>query len=159
MRIDRSNLLFYLSFILPLLALAGILLSVFYVDNQPRKLSSNKVQTLPEVLDWHIRFSSDQQSQRFSCILSLPDTPPQKLMDPLVITVQTTLLTEQILEEAAPRIQFSEVESANVEEISKYIAVVLKLSYDETSLNISEPLEFAARVLSRKVIQPGRYYV
>ncbi|MGJ3237718.1 MAG: hypothetical protein ACFE0Q_03330 [Anaerolineae bacterium] len=55
---------------------------------------------MPDVLDWHVRFSSNQDTELFRCrILPNIDMPPQDLIDPLSVRVSAVWVTPQMLDE------------------------------------------------------------
>ncbi len=103
----------------------------------------------PAVLDWHLQFASDAGTALFRCeqVTSLDST--RVLFEPLSVTVQATLITPQILDQARQILQATDPTSAKAIQPSinnpTRVMVLFSLRF-ESERAIHEPFEISPTV-------------
>ena len=96
----------------------------------------------PSVLDWHIQFSSNQDTHVFRCIL-LEDlaASPVSLMEPVGVSLTAVLVTPQMLQEAQRIIFEANPDTSKLQSFlddSRIVIVLLMLDFPSTE-RVDEP--------------------
>lgn len=132
---------------LPIFAILGIILFSLVACSQDKSKPETKAN--PAVLDWHLQFASAEASALFRCeqVTSLDET--RVLFEPITVTVQATLITPQILDQAKRILQATDSTFAkaiqNIINNPTSVMVLFSLRF-ESDRPIYEPFEISPSV-------------